>query len=221
MQNHDAKDAYQRWDSRLEDFIDEMRESYSKQKPFPEWIHFKESSEVGSTGRWRVLRQGRIVWGVFARAFWPIYTRGENNHYGTVLCGLQPPALDRGVFLFELGQTLRNLRENGGEKPEHREFFQAVRDDFDSTSRLMVPGDLAASREIYFQAIYIHREKLPAGYLHHRLVPIIIHETIPYASILPLRFWGDEFSDIWKSGSPPLSEATLQQYQLANPGVIP
>ncbi|MGC4072391.1 MAG: hypothetical protein QM760_07730 [Nibricoccus sp.] len=84
-----------------------------------------------------------------------------------------------------------------------------------------MPAQIAMQQGYSLQSIGILRRALPCGYLHHRLVPIVTHPRIPYATILASKYWGEEFTKIWLSGSPPLSEGDLEKYRQNFPEITP
>ncbi|HEV2695650.1 MAG TPA: hypothetical protein VG347_22350 [Verrucomicrobiae bacterium] len=173
------------------------------------------------TAKFLLYNFGQIVWGVFARAFWPIYTPGKNNHYGSVVFGFDPFFKDTPA-LFEMTEDLRTLRENGGEPKHLKKFASQIRNDsFPTPNRVRIPPELAGERKAYFQSIYIPRPSLPGGYLHSRLVPIIVHPMCSYAILMPVKFWPEKFKAKWLEGKPPLDSQALADYRRSFPNVEP
>lgn len=163
---------------------------------------------------------GRVVWGVFARAYWPLYGPGVNDHHATVILSFDR-FFDDSPGLFEIAEDLRRLRELGGETRRQRKFAAALRDDFRSRPKVRVPRELAGGRRVYFQSVYVPRSRLPGGYLHHRLVPVVAQPLSSYAAILPLAQWPESFREKWLVGEPALAAETVAGYRRAQPEVRP
>ncbi|MEI9895253.1 MAG: hypothetical protein WDN28_15520 [Chthoniobacter sp.] len=80
---------------------------------------------------------------------------------------------------------------------------QAMRDDQSSFTRLRIPVEAGAHGEAYLANLCIHRTRLPAGYLHSRLLPVLVAPPrTSYCCILPLRFWAPALTELWSSGPP-------------------
>lgn len=202
--SYDSDLAYKRWQGSLGAYLAEAKTLYSERRLF---------------GVQRPVF-GRIVWGVFTRAFWPIYGPGKNNHNGSVVFSFDP-FFENSPGLFEISQDLRQLREGSGE-PKHLVKFAAVlRDDHKAPDRLRIPDGLAGGRKAFFQSIFIPRNRLPGNYLHHRLVPVIASKFGSSAEILPLKFWPDGFKKTWSLGDPLLSPDTLAEYRRRYPQIKP
>lgn len=100
-------------------------------------------------------------------------------------------------------------------------YAAVIRDDYSKPSRIPVPIPIAAKDGVYLQSIKIPRKILPCGYLHHRLVPIVVGDRLPYASIIPHRYWGEEFRALWCSEDPPLSDEMLSDFRSDSPEITP
>ncbi len=222
MQDYNAENAYQRWRGSLGFHLAETRgliQSCGFPR-FPDAACWSDSVTRNPLTKLAVYNFGRVVWGVFARAFWAIYRSGRNNHYGTVVLGFDSIFEDSSA-LFGISQDLRTLREGVGEPEFLETFARQIRDDTKGRNRIRIPKELSCGRAAYFQLVYVPRTRLPCGYLHHRLVPVIAHPASSYACILPLEFWPADFKRKWLEGEPPLSAERLALYQQAFPNVQP
>ena len=144
---------------------------------------------------------GYVVLGHFARAFFPAYIPGNHTHYGSVVYSTDPGDCD-GVF--ELAWRVNQLREIGYTPPPGTEkVARAIGDDHSNFVRLDLPTQLGGNGKGCFGNVCIHRSRLPLGYLHTRLVPILIEpRRTKWCCLLPLRFWGSTLTEIWQSGPP-------------------
>jgi hypothetical protein len=223
MQNFSAEKAYKRWQGDLGNHLNAISRSFKAHSliRFPDPSCRQDVVMPDRVEQFIIYNFGRVVWGAFARAFWPIYMPGRHNHYGSVIFGFDRFFKDSPA-LFEIAEDLRILREQGGE-PEHLKKFagQIRNDSFPTPNRIRVPKELAGGRTAYFQSIYIPRTSLPGGYLHHRLVPIIAHPFSSYAIIIPFKFWPEAFVRRWLEGDPPLDAKMLADYRAAFPEIEP
>src|SRR6185369_2936500 len=79
----------------------------------------------------------------------------------------------------------------------------AIRDDRSNFARIRLPVELAGRGESYFGNLCIHRGRLPSGYVHDRLLPILIApKETHWCCILPLRCWPAALKERWQSGPP-------------------
>ncbi|WP_395736751.1 hypothetical protein [Prosthecobacter sp.] len=144
---------------------------------------------------------GYVVLGHFARAFFPAYIPGQNTHYGSVVYSTNPsdcPAV------FDLAWRVNELRFGQSPPPPKTEAVaNAIRDDRSSFAVIKLPPTLGAKPGSCFGNICIQRTRLPLGYIHTRLVPILIQpEKTDWCTLLPLRFWSPDLIKIWQGGPP-------------------
>ena len=150
----------------------------------------------------RILHyEGSVVMGHFARAFFPAYIPGTATHYGSVVYSIDPVPADS---LFELAWRVNELRKDSSPPPSGTENVAlAIRDDQSQFARIMLPPSVSGLERAYFGNICVHRSRLPLGYLHDRLVPLLVAPgKSEWCTLLPLRFWDDKFKSIWSSGPP-------------------
>jgi hypothetical protein len=204
--SYDSAAAYQRWRGKLGPALAAIRARYSgfRRIGFGAPIHIF----------------GRAVWGVFVRAFWPIYMGGKRGHHGSVVASFDP-FFEDSPGLFEISEDLRRLRESSNEPKSVEKFARILRNDYRAPARVTVPKELTTGRKVFFQSVFIPRSRLPGGYLHHRLVPIVASRIVSAAQILPLKFWPPEFQRIWQLGEPLLPAETLAEYQRRSPTIRP
>ena len=223
MQNFNAESAYKRWQGELGQHLTETIKAFKSHSliKMPDSSCWQDTVMPDRTAKFLVYNFGRVVWGVFARAFWPIYIPGKHDHYGSVVFGFDHFFNDSPA-LFEIVEDLRALREQGGEPKHLNKFAAQIRNDsFPTPNRVRIPPELAGERKAYFQSIYIPRTSLPGGYLHTRLVPIVVHPMSSYAIMVPLKFWPEKFKAKWLEGKPPLDAQALAAYHIAFPDVEP
>jgi hypothetical protein len=146
-----------------------------------------------------LLYEGIVVMGHVARAFFPAYIPGKGAHYGSVVYSADPAPVDS---LFELAWRVNELRKDNTSPPLGTEkVAAAIRDDRSQFARILLPPSIGGVTRAFFANICIHRSRLPLGYIHDRLVPLLIApDKTDWCTILPLRFWDEEFKRIWSSG---------------------
>lgn len=144
---------------------------------------------------------GQVVLGHFARAFFPAYIPGKKTHYGSVVYSRE---LADCSSVFDLAWRVNQLRrDNSPPPPKTEAVARAIRDDRSSFAVIHLPPALGTRPGSCFGNICIQRSRLPLGYLHTRLVPILIQpDMTDWCTLLPLRFWSQDFIDIWRSGPP-------------------
>lgn len=223
-QNYNAEDAFHRWrDGGLSVHLRVMRRKYLIRRLLASVSTLEHLSDrtISKFVKGQTLVFGRVTWGVFARAFWAIYQPGKSPiFFGSVIYS-DDPADEDSPALFEIAEYSRRVMEDDVPLNGIEEYAAVIRDDHSLPPRIVVPTQIATKPGVYLQSIGIQREKLPRGYLHHRLVPIIVHRSRPYASIIPQRYWGGKFRALWCAGDPLLSEQVLAGYRAEWPEIEP
>ena len=148
-----------------------------------------------------LLYQGQVVLGHVARAFFPAYIPGRNTHYGSVVYSTDSVPVDS---IFALAWRVNELRKDKAPPPAGTEkVASAIRDDRSQFARLMLPPSVGGLERCFFANVCIHRSRLPLGYLHDRLVPLLIAPAkTEWCTLLPIRFWPDSLRANWSSGPP-------------------
>jgi hypothetical protein len=148
-----------------------------------------------------LLYEGYVVIGHFARAFFPAYIPGEVTHYGSVVYCIDPAPVEAG---FKLAWRVNLLRKDNAPPPAGTEAVaKAIRDDRSQFARIMLPAKISGVEHACMGNICIQRTRLPFGYIHDRLVPLLIApQKTEWCMLLPLRFWDDAFKAVWCSGEP-------------------
>ncbi len=148
-----------------------------------------------------LLFRGRVVWGLVSRAYLPAYVPGHRTHHGSVVYSLDAREPDS---IFELAWAVNELRANRLTPPPGTESVAAaMRDDRSAFARLRLPEEVGAYGEAYLANLCVHRTRLPGGYLHDRLLPILVFpERTEWCCILPLRGWPQPLQELWLSGPP-------------------
>lgn len=224
QQNYNAEDAFARWrPTGLLSHLQRIRQAYRRTRLLASPARDLDPSDREVTGiqRWLTTKFGVVTWGVFTRAFWPIYQKGTSPlFFGSLIISCVPEDEDA-PSLFEVAEEVRQVRDYDVPVDGIEEFAEVIRDDYSKPMRVAVPERIAMRSGFFLQSIGIERRKLPDGYLHHRLVPVITHPRYSYASIIHQRFWGEEFTAIWRSSERLLTDAELKRYQEAFPEIVP
>jgi hypothetical protein len=224
-----------KWTGQLDTLLRETRALWdagrSRKKPLlsfrlPE-ADSNDDQQAPRADREKLLYQGQVVWSVIARAFFPAYVPGRNTHYGSVVYGLNPE--DAGTVssfedsVFDLAWQVNELRREGAPPapPGAERVAAAISDDRSSFARIRLPESIGAHGESYFANLCVHRTRLPTGYLHERLLPLLIAPGVTeWCCILPLRFWAPRLREIWASG-PPISPPERYAAMLAHYNIKP
>ncbi len=208
MTDYDPSKLAEKWPRSLQALLADCQQRWDSGRPKRRWWSFGEpeadlpQDQASPRDDQRLLAyDGIVTLGHFARAFFPAYIPGDQTHYGSVVYANDPASSDE---VFHLAWRVNELRQDGSTPPPGTEAVaKAIRDDHSDFSRIEMPAALGVGAGRYFANICIHRGRLPLGYIHSKLVPILIlPERTPWCSILPLRFWSPELVDIWKSGAP-------------------
>ena len=209
----------EKW-TNTEPLLRDVRDLWEKSRPRQRLLSFglpepdaRDDKITPRGAKKAMLYRGSVVWGLIARAFFPSYLPGRNTHYGSVVYALDSHEPDS---VFELAWRVNQLRENNSPPPVGTEqIASAIRDDRSSFRRLRLPVELEAYGEAYLSNLCIHRSRLPTGYVHDRLLPILVAPSeTEYCCILPLRFWTAMLKQIWSSG-PPAYEPSVFTEMLA------
>ncbi len=223
-QNYSAVDAYRRWqNSGLGAHLEIIRRNYSRPRLFdrPSLLEYRSKPQVSRFAKWRTVAFGRVTWAVFARAYWAIYQPGRSpGFYGSVIVS-NDPVDDDGPVLFEIAEYTRRVSEYNVPLTGIEDFARVIRDDYELPPVMEVPESIAQKKGVFLQTILMERAKLPGGYLHHRLIPVVAAAGSGFVSPVPHRYWGDEFRACWSGGDPLLSEARLRQYRADSPEIVP
>jgi hypothetical protein len=197
-----------KWRVPLSELRDECQSLWERGRPRKPWLKPRDPEADGDRDegtpkgdRMILGYHGYVVLGHFARAFFPAYIPGTRTHYGSVVYSLDPAGCDD---LFELAWRVNQLRKSGAPPPPGTEQVAwAIGDDQSQFSRLDLPAQLGGNGKGCFGNLCIHRSRLPLGYLHSRLVPILIEpRRTKWCCLLPLRFWSSHLIGIWQSGPP-------------------
>jgi len=213
-----------KWLQWMDPFLEETQALWEKGRPRKRFFSFglpEHDAYVGeyapSPAKAALLYEGEVVWGMIARAFFAAYLPGKNTHYGSVIYSTGGPEFDS---VFELAWKVNELRQdNSPPPPGTQAIAQAMRNDRSDFARLMLPREIDESESSYLANLCIHRTRLSGGYLHERLLPILIcPKKTPWCCILPLRFWSAQMKDVWLAGSPandPVRyQAMLKKYNI-------
>lgn len=197
-----------KWRTYLEPLLTESQDRWSQLRPrrsFFSW-GFPEDDAADdrlapATDKKALLYKGEVVWGVISRAFFPAYLPGRHTHYGSVVYAVDNQAP---YSVFEMAYRVNELRDGVTVPPEGTVHIAAmIRDDHSDFSRVRLPSVLGAKGDAYLANLCLHRSRLPLGYVHDRLVPLLIAPTeTEWCCLLPLRAWSPKLQEIWGSGSP-------------------
>lgn len=151
--------------------------------------------------RMMLAHEGTVVLGHFVRAFFPAYIPGRRAHYGSVVYGKDPAMCTE---VFDLAWRVNELRQNHRPPPQGTEIVaSSIRNDQSSFPRIELPPALGVEKGRFVANLCIHRSRLPLGYIHSRLVPLLIcPDKTHWSCLLPRRFWSPRMVEVWKSGPP-------------------
>ena len=213
-----------KWSGKFDEFLRQTRQLWNDGRPRRRLFDFglpeNDSGADEVTPRRdlkRLAYEGTVVFGHFTRAYFPAYISGTNTHYGSVVYSSDP---DGKADLFDLAWRINVLRE--GRPPKGTEkVAAAIQNDRSQFARLELPAELGAPAGCYFANLCIHRTRLPLGYIHSRLVPLLIaRKKTSWCCLLPLRFWSPEMRLVWESGAPLYNQAAFED-QCRRAKIIP
>jgi hypothetical protein len=223
-QNYSAVDAYRRWaDYDLAGQLRVISRRYLRHRlrGFPARADYRLVPRVSAFAKWRTVIFGRVTWAVFTRAFWAIYQPGLSPvFYGSVVVS-DDVADESTPSLFEIAEYSRRVKEYDVPIDGIEEFARVIRDDNSLPDTMEIPVGIAMKRGVFLQTVGIERARLPCGYLHHRLLPVVYLRRSGFVSIVHHRYWGAEFSARWCAGDALLSEEELREYRVDFPEIEP
>jgi hypothetical protein len=217
MSDYSPDKLASKWRDRLPPLFDETAQLWKEGKPRRRLFSFgppesdlRHDQQTPPKAKATLLYHGRVVWGLIARAFFAAYLPGRNTFYGSVVYSLDAYEPDS---IFELAWRVNELRKNNAPPPKGTETIaRAIRDDSSDFARLRLPTEVDAYGSSYLANLCIQRTRLPKGYLHERLLPILVSpEETEWCCILPLRFWSPKLKEIWLTGSPAYEPAEYAQ----------
>jgi len=215
----------QKWEGKLDSILHSVRALWERSKPRRTWFSFgpperdlRDDEMNAMSAKQALLYRGRLVWGHFARAYFPAYVPGRRTHYGSVVYSEDEPPQDS---IFHVAWRVNLLRERQAIPAGAEAAAAAIRNDRSSFNRMKLPPSVGVDGRCYFANICIHRTRLPLGYLHDRCVPILIAPADTEACcIVPLRFWTRELREVW-SGGPPAYDPELFRTRLTQHNIEP
>lgn len=219
MSRYQPDELSRKWQGELDTLLVETRKLWESGRPARRPLPgFTTPLEPDCAEDWLIpkrahrhlLSSGRVVWGHSARAFLGAYVPGKETFYGSVVYSVTEPVLDD---VFELAYQVNELRQDDSFPPEGtEEVATAIRDDSSKFTRIRLPAEIGVKGEAYFANISFLRSRLPLGYLHDRLLPILIApDKTPWCALLPLRFWPEELRDTWESGTSALPSESVRE----------
>lgn len=222
MNRYDPEELSAKWLGQLDHLLSEARELWNAGKPRKPLLSFSQLPETDSradqmapaAAKQILGYQGRLVWGHFARAYIPAYIPGKNTHYGSVVYSADAEPADS---IFELAWKVNELRSGKPVPRGTEEVARAIENDQSQFARIALPRELGVTGNCFFANLCIHRSRLPLGYIHDRLVPLLIlPEKTQWCTLLPLRFWPDQLQAVWSSGPPAGDQARYRAMCASN-----
>jgi hypothetical protein len=208
MNDYSPEILSRKWKGRMQTLLEDVRGLWETARPRKGLLSFgvpeadaKDDEVTPASAKKALLYHGRIVWGLISRAFFPAYIPGKNTHYGSVVYALDAHEPDS---IFELACSVNELRADHAPPPPGTErVAEAIRDDRSSFTRILLPVEVGAHGTSYFANLCLHRTRLPLGYIHDRLLPLLVApEETEWCCILPLRGWPQSLKGIWSSEAP-------------------
>ena len=215
-----------KWEGRLQPLLTAIRAQWERTRPRLPFLRLRWQVPDIRNDRATPLRakrallfHGQVVWGLISRAYLPAYVPGRRTHYGSVVYAVDTYEPDS---IFELAWAVNQLRADRLPPPPGTEkIADAMRDDRSVFTRLRLPLEAGAYGEAYLGNLCIHRTRLPGGYLHDRLLPLLVApEKTEWCCILPLRGWPQKLRELWLSG-PPANDPVEFNRRLAEANVKP
>lgn len=208
VNNYSPENSSAKWATKTAGALEELRARWQSGCPrkrlfsfgFPESDALLDRMTPAVAKR-ILLYEGQVVLGHVARAFFPAYIPGKHTHYGSIVYSTDPVPVDS---LFALAWRVNELRKDKAPPPAGTErIASAIRDDRSQFARLLLPPSIGGLERCFLANVCIHRSRLPLGYLHDRLVPLLIAPAkTEWCTLLPIRFWPDTLKGTWVSGPP-------------------
>jgi hypothetical protein len=167
----------------------------------PEWIYREPIDDLETLflNRWKLWRNGTVVWGHIVQANNQLFTPGKSDNPAEVVYSLADP--DIGLEeLSDIASGLYAMKGTTPSDPAHRAIADHLTNEYTRVFGLPVPADISRRRQCLVSTTYVVRKHLPppGRCLRGTLLPLVVLPTPPHVALpLPSRYWPKSLVEWW------------------------
>jgi hypothetical protein len=203
MKPADLREARERFGPAPRSFPDSETAAYLLPPP-PPWVTDEPAHlfyHRTLADRAILCREGQIVWSRLVRRNKRLWERGDRDHPGRAVYGLDPTLNGTRDRLEEISGTLLAAEHTPPPNRAHELVVDVLTSATAPTVRVPVPVALTGgARHVYLTSVIVVRSHLPDGYLRNNVLPLIVApDRTPATMILPSRYWPDWLLQQWRA----------------------
>ncbi|MFI4910995.1 MAG: hypothetical protein ACIAQZ_04955 [Sedimentisphaeraceae bacterium JB056] len=148
--------------------------------------------------QWKLLKNGRVVWGRLIQANELLYRRGFSSHPATIVYSLDPQVDSYTEILDETAVKLFGLRGKQLVNPQLQILADKLEDEMVMDMKLLIPPSFTEGIECFYACIMVDRKHLPTKRLSYNRFPILVNpEQTNTTMMLPYRYWSESMVLKW------------------------
>ena len=168
--------------------------------PRPSWCTVEDDLYALFENKWKLLKNGIVVWGHLVQANSLLFEPGSDNCPASVIF----PNSERSPLapeqLAPIARAMFDLKNTSGNTVELQEVADSLTDELMRTFGLRVPSQLSHGHEIFEASTFITRKHLPTGVLSIPFFPLVVSPEPPYYNVpLPSRYWPEPLVQLWET----------------------
>ena len=169
----------------------------------PEWIYQEPVDDLETLflNRWKLWRDGRVVWGHFVQANSQLFMPGKENNPAELVYSLDAP--DLGLEeLSEIASALFSLKRTTPDDPQEKAIADHLTNEYTRVFGLPVPPAFSPPARCMVSTTYVVRKHLPGPdhCLRKTLLRVVVLPTPPHVVLpLPSRYWPKSVREWWRS----------------------
>jgi hypothetical protein len=169
----------------------------------PDWLDPSDPFTYYFEDRMRILRDGRVVWGVIVQANNLLFAPGAQDHPADVLYAPDPDQVQDPDTLLVVSERLFTLKETTPDDAHLARFAHHLTDERKRDFAMSVPEWLSAGVQMEMSAAMLHRTHLPSGFLRRGTFPLLVVSNPRLVMVLPQRYWPAGLLEWWEDGYEP------------------
>jgi hypothetical protein len=147
-----------------------------------------------------LLLKGRVVWATLVQANNSLFKASADDAPALILTSRDPFFDNQIDILRRAARELYELKGSEPSDPTLRDFTRHITSERISPGGLMLPSSLTRGRPVFMIETMIHRRNLPGRVLSSAVFPVLVDESTPAVTLLPLRFWDDDLAQAFREG---------------------
>lgn len=182
----------------------------------PKWMRFDFRKGIKSQykDQDKLFQYGQVIWGSLIQANTLMFEAGDEDSPGALVYSLEGEHLEDIGSLVEIAEALMALKGEDLFKvsAELRSFAEMITDERSVILHERLPDSLTGGKELYYSILTFPRKHLADGFLRNGIFPILVApEHTKACTVLPSRFWPEDFIELMWSDSPWQIDPTEEQ----------